>query len=312
MKKTFLLSIAALCLCLVTANASITFGDIRVNARFLTDRMAFELHLNTNQYDDLYEINYDFFNSINPYIAEIAIADANAVDAYYHYLDIRNEDLRWVLTSTEYARFITLEYFFRPLYRLNNTCYLRIYKVYPNRSFFYFNPPRHYLTYRGAHCRVHFGGRSYYQRIFPKRYHHPVYTQICHARPSRPARPNPGHPAARPHKDPGYHFTATPHRPEGKPGISGTNKPGRPETVSPGHSVKPGISKPDRHEYIRPHAPQVKPYPKKPQLAKPGNSDRKPSTVKRPNVRKSSPKSQRSVRPEQSSTRKNRTETKRL
>ena len=118
------------------------------------------------------------------------------MDAYYRYLDERNDDLRWVLSQAEYVRFIDIEYFFRPIYAINNVCYLRVYKIYPNRTHFYFGPPRHYLTYRGGHCRAHFGGVSYYRRNYPARYHHPVYSRPCRISPQmRPhdfAGPRPG------------------------------------------------------------------------------------------------------------------------
>ena len=158
--RTFILCLLALCLSTIRGYAS-GLGDFRVNARFLTDRMAFELHLNSNQYNDLYEINYDFLCNIGPYVSGIAVADTRAMDAYYRYLDERNDDLRWVLSQAEYVRFIDIEYFFRPIYAINNVCYLRVYKIYPNRTHFYFGPPRHYLTYRGGHCRSHFGGVSF-------------------------------------------------------------------------------------------------------------------------------------------------------
>ena len=80
-------------------------------------------------------------------------------------------------SQAEYVRFIDIEYFFRPIYAINNVCYLRVYNIYPNRIHFYFRPPRHYLTYRGGHCRAHFGGVSYYRRNYPARYHHPVYSR---------------------------------------------------------------------------------------------------------------------------------------
>lgn len=124
--RTFILCLLALCLSTIRGYAS-GLGDFRVNARFLTDRMAFELHLNSNQYNDLYEINYDFLCNIGPYVSGIAVADTRAMDAYYRYLDERNDDLRWVLSQAEYVRFIDIEYFFRPIYAINNVCYLRVY-----------------------------------------------------------------------------------------------------------------------------------------------------------------------------------------
>ena len=143
-KKFALLLCLALCACCLPANAS-SLGDIRVNARFLTDRMAFELNLNQSQYNDLFEINFDFLSGVDPYLTGMACADAAALDAYYRYLDERNDDLRWILSSSAYTRFLAIEYFFRPIYAMNNVCYLRVYKVYPNRSFFYFGRPVHYL-----------------------------------------------------------------------------------------------------------------------------------------------------------------------
>ena len=65
---------------------------------------------------------------------------------------------------------------------MNNVCYLRIYKVYTDYDYFYFSRPVHYLTYRGAHARCHFGGASYYRRHFTGRYHHPVYTGFYRCR----------------------------------------------------------------------------------------------------------------------------------
>lgn len=180
--RTFFLCLLAFCLTTVSSYAS-GWGDFRLNARFLTDRMAFELHLSTDQYNDLYEINYDFLNNVDPYLSGIAIADSRALDAYYRYLDERNDDLRWVLSNAEYVRFMGIEYFFRPIYAVNSVCYLRIYQVYPNRNYFYFGPPRHYLTYRGGHCRAHFGGASFYRRNYPLRYHHPVYSRPCRISP---------------------------------------------------------------------------------------------------------------------------------
>ena len=174
LKKFWLLAVFSCMLLPVSASG---LGDIRVNARFLTDRMAFELHLNQNQYNDLFEVNFDFLSNVTPYLSGMARADAAALDAYYRFLDERNDDLRWILSSPEYVRFMGIEYFFRPVYALNNVCYLRIYKVYTDYDYFYFSRPVHYLTYRGAHARCHFGGASYYRRHFTGRYHHPVLIQ---------------------------------------------------------------------------------------------------------------------------------------
>ena len=57
----FMLSMA------IPAMGAMSTNDIRKNSRFLTDRMAYELNLNTMQYEDAYEINYDFLYNVHLY-----------------------------------------------------------------------------------------------------------------------------------------------------------------------------------------------------------------------------------------------------
>lgn len=194
-RKIYLLVMAIAAVLFAMPARAFDLGDVRVNARFLTDRMAFELKLNQRQYNDLYEINFDFFSNVDPYVSALARADARAMDAYYRYLDERNDDLRWILSNTAYVRFMSIDYFFRPICAVDNMCYLRVYKVYPDRGFFYYGLPPHYYTYRGAHRRAHCGGVSYYKMNFRKHYNHKVYAGYYQCRPEhRPhdfGRPEP-------------------------------------------------------------------------------------------------------------------------
>ena len=172
-------------------------GRLPGQCRFLTDRMAFELHLNSNQYNDLYEINYDFlckYRSIRfwhcrcrhscdgMHITVTWTNETTTCDGYFHKPNtyassILNISSVPFMPSITYAICVCI-------------------KIYPNRTHFYFGPPRHYLTYRGGHCRAHFGGVSYYRRNYPARYHHPVYSRPCRVSPQmRPhdfAGPRPG------------------------------------------------------------------------------------------------------------------------
>ena len=66
---------------------------------------------------------------------------------------------------------------------MNNVCYVRVYKVYPDRRFYYYGLPPHYYTYRGAHARAHCGGVSYYKKNFRKYYNHKVYAGHYQCRP---------------------------------------------------------------------------------------------------------------------------------
>lgn len=295
--------VMAFCWIVLPANAS-SLGDIRVHARFLTDRMAFELNLNQYQYDDLYEVNFDFLCGIDPYIDDLAYSRSVAMDAYYRYLDERNDDLRWILSSAEYLRFMAIDYFFRPIYAVNHCCYLRVYQIYPNRTFFYFGRPRHYLTYRGGHSRLHCGGRSYYREHFSRRYTHAVYGGHFRARPDfrkhdfgPGARPGvrPGGPLATKPGGPGYHFTPVNPKPGNRPG----NRPNKPEANRP--SNRPGNSAPT----ARPNRPSDRPQTgsrpeagRKPETGKRPENNRKPNNGKRPEATMARPVNNRASRPE--------------
>lgn len=233
-RRICLMLMAVAAFIFVLPASAFDLGDVRVNARFLTDRMAFELKLNQRQYNDLYEINFDFFNNVDPYVSALSRAEARAMDAYYRYLDERNDDLRWVLSSAAYVKFMSIDYFFRPIYAVNNVCYVRVYKVYPDRRFFYYGLPAHYYSYKGAHGRVHCGGISYYKKNFKKHYNHKVYVGHYQCRPEyRPhdfGRPNP---AVRPSR---------PVCPPAKP-----LPPAKP--VRPNKPVPPSATRPPKHDH---------------------------------------------------------------
>ncbi len=161
MKKIILASLMAL----VSVNMmALTTSKIREYARFLSDRMAYELDLSASQYDDVYEINYDFIYSINTIMDDVVDGYIEAIDQYYEYLDYRNDDLRYVLTDSQYTEFLNCEYFYRPVYVMSSKWYLRIYNIYNNVSFFYYDRPTGYLTYSGAHARKHYANGYYVNR----------------------------------------------------------------------------------------------------------------------------------------------------
>ena len=146
-----------------TAMAGMSTSKVRKETRFLTDKMAYELSLSTQQYNDAYEINYDFIYSVRNIMDYVARGYEWALDDYYEALDIRNDDLRWVLSDAQYRRFLGAEYFYRPIYVTGGKWSFRVYVNYPNRSLFYFGVPYHYRTYCGAHYRPHFHHVSYYR-----------------------------------------------------------------------------------------------------------------------------------------------------
>ncbi len=166
MKKT-LLTLALIMVAFTSQVFAMSMSNIRTNARFLSDRMAYELDLTPMQYDDCYEINFDFIYAINNIMDDVVYGYGDAVENYYRLLDYRNEDLRYVLSARQYARFITMEYFYRPIYTTGRNWAFRIHTIYSNRNFFYYDAPSIYHSYRGAHSRMH-----YHNDYYVTRHHH--------------------------------------------------------------------------------------------------------------------------------------------
>ena len=152
-------------------HAAMSNSKVRKETRFLTDKMAYELKLNTEQYNDVYEINYDFISGIRYLMDDVLRGEEWALNRYYDYLDIRNDDLRWVLSSRQYSRFMQAAYFFRPVYVSGGRWSFRIYVTYTNPNHFYYPRPYHYRTYCGGHYRTHYQNVSYYRG----RHNHPAY-----------------------------------------------------------------------------------------------------------------------------------------
>jgi len=167
--------------------SALSNSSIRNHARFLTDRMAYELDLSASQYDDIYEINYDYIYMIDRIMDDVVFGYRDAIDNYYDLLDDRNDDIRYVLTNNQYRKFIYADYFYRPVYTNGKTWSFRIYTTYSNRTFFYYDAPRHYKTYAGEHSHHKYAGKDYYHKRYEKqghdRYNEPnVRIKIGHGR----------------------------------------------------------------------------------------------------------------------------------
>lgn len=142
-------------------------SKIRTSARFLTDRMAYELDLTPRQYDDFYEINYDFLYEANLVKDDVMRGYRDAIYYYYELLDRRNEDASYVLNYYQYSRFMDADYFYRPIFNAGGRWNLRIYVTYSNHKFYYYDAPRHYKTYRGEHGRRYYS-KGYYSGRYKK------------------------------------------------------------------------------------------------------------------------------------------------
>lgn len=212
-----------------TVMAGMSTSKVRKETRFLTDKMAYELSLSTQQYNDAYEINYDFIYSVRNIMDYVARGYEWAMDDYYEALDIRNDDLRWVLSDGQYRRFMGADYFYRPIYVTGGRWSLRVYINYPNRGLFYFGVPYHYHTYCGAHYRPHIHHTSYYRGRYNNFHHHSTPHRVRDQRVyhsyrrsdfgSVRIRPNS---SVRPHNAPTRPGNS--YRPETGPGSSSSNR----------------------------------------------------------------------------------------
>lgn len=118
-------------------------------ALYLTDKMAYELRLSTEQMNAVYEINLDYLLNVN-------MSD----DIYGIFWERRNSDLRYVLSTYQYRLYRRMNYFYRPLNWVRGAWTLNIYGRYTDRHLFYYNRPSSWGVYRGGR---NVGTRSYYQ-----------------------------------------------------------------------------------------------------------------------------------------------------
>ena len=148
--KRFILSMALL-LTVALSTMAMSYEQARDRALFLTDKMAYELNLNDEQYEAAYEVNLDYLMSISTYD-----------DLYGTYWTRRNMDLSYILFDWQYDAFCSAAYFYRPLIWTDGVWRFSIYARYPNRAYFYFGRPAFYATYYGGHSWHRNGGRSWY------------------------------------------------------------------------------------------------------------------------------------------------------
>ena len=149
MKKIMIALVAMLTM--AAPGKAMSYEQARNEALFLTDKMAYELNLNDEQYEAAYEINLDYLMGVTSYD-----------DVYGTYWERRNLDMSYILLDWQWNAFCAATYFYRPLYWDAGYWHFGIYARYPHRDYFYFGRPVFYATYRGGHAWHHIGGHGYY------------------------------------------------------------------------------------------------------------------------------------------------------
>ena len=140
MKKMMIL--AVMMVMTISANA-MSYNMAKNEALFLSDKMAWELNLTDAQYEAVYEINLDYLMSVD-----------SRADVFGIWWDRRNADLRFVLNSWQYDKYIALSHFYRPLSWHNGAWTFAVYTHY-DRGHFYKARPTVFVSYHGGHNKVH-------------------------------------------------------------------------------------------------------------------------------------------------------------
>ena len=139
-------------------DARMSYNAAKNEALFLSDKMAYELNLTSAQYEAVYEINLDYLMSLN----------GNG-DVFGIWWDRRNADLRYVLNSWQYDKYVALSHFYRPVAWKAGSWTFAVYSHY-NRGRFYNDRPTVFVTYKGGHNRIH--GSHYAHMHKPAPHHH--------------------------------------------------------------------------------------------------------------------------------------------
>lgn len=136
MKKMMLM--AMMMTIAISANA-MTYNAARNEALFLSDKMAYELGLTNEQYEAVYEINLDYLLNVN-----------TRADVLGPWWEVRNRDLRFVLSTWQFDRYMASTYFYRPLVWAPGGWSFSIYSRYA-RGRMFMHRPAVFVSFRGGH-----------------------------------------------------------------------------------------------------------------------------------------------------------------
>ena len=151
----------------ISANA-MSYNAAKHEALFLSDKMAYELNLTAAQYEAVYEINLDYLMSLNGH-----------GDVFGIWWDRRNADLRFVLNSWQFDKYMSLAHFYRPVAWHAGGWTFAVYSHYDRGRFFNAHP-KVFVTYRGGNN--HRDPRFYAGCHMPKpAVHHPAPPVHRHA-----------------------------------------------------------------------------------------------------------------------------------
>ena len=174
--------ILAVMMVMTISATAMSYNAAKNEALFLSDKMAYELNLTAAQYEAVYEINLDYLMSLNGHS-----------DVFGIWWDRRNADLRFVLNTWQFDKYMSLVYFYRPVAWKAGNWTFAVYSHY-NRGHFYHAHPKVFVTYKGGNS--HRDPRFYADRHIAKpNVHH--RTPMAHHN----NKPAVHHPTPAPHHD---------------------------------------------------------------------------------------------------------------
>lgn len=128
-----------------------SFSEAQEHAYYLTDKMAYELDLTPEQYDQVYQVNLEY------------LLNVRSSNPYNYYWDYRNADLSYILYDWQYSLYRAAEYFYRPIVRRHFSWYFPVWDRY-SRSYYYYGRPTIYHSWHGGIWvgRTHHSPSPYY------------------------------------------------------------------------------------------------------------------------------------------------------
>ena len=213
-----------------------TFGmslrDAQAQAYFLSDKMAYELNLTPQQYDQVYQVNLEYFLSVN------SPSDLDGI--WWRY---RNTDLSYILYDWQWRLYRAADYFIRPLSWVRGAWYCSLWDRYHRDYFFYHRPTVYVHCHGGLWHGHHHNTPSPFIGHRPPNHHggmnvswgkpgkpgHQGYHPDNHGRPGGNNGYKPGNGGNRPGGNNGYNPGNGGNRPGGNngynPGNSNNNRP---------------------------------------------------------------------------------------
>jgi hypothetical protein len=134
--------------------AAMPYTEASDKALFLSDKMAYELNLTKAQYDAVYEINLDYLLNID-----------EESDVFGYLWNIRNRDMKQVLSNWQYNNYQTSNGFYRPFTMNDEGWTLAIYDKYEQGQLL-MDQPDTYTTFTGGHNQME--GSFYADQNFDK------------------------------------------------------------------------------------------------------------------------------------------------